>query len=76
MLAIEFTSSWRNAMKSKTRGRSNGNKSTPGGEQEAVLVGQPREWRRRKVGSEIIDCHCLETDWKRRRDFGGKRSKI
>lgn len=34
-----------------------------------------RQCRRRNSGLEIMDNHCLETDRKRRRDFGGKKSK-
>ncbi|KAL3533235.1 hypothetical protein ACH5RR_006756 [Cinchona calisaya] len=35
-----------------------------------------RKWRRRKSGLEMSESHCLETHWKRSRDFGGSLSKI
>lgn len=43
---------------------------------EVAVVGLIRRWRRRKVGLEMIESHFLETDWKRRRDFGGKYGRI
>lgn len=48
----------------------------PVSSEEEVTEGQLRTWRRRKSGSDIIDSHCLETDWNRISDFGGKQTKI
>nr|GME08423.1 unnamed protein product [Ipomoea batatas] len=42
----------------------------------AATAAERREWRRRKLGRDMMESHCLDTHWRRRTDLGGNRSRI
>nr|GLL22183.1 unnamed protein product [Ipomoea trifida] len=69
---------WRFSFGRATKCGSAGNGMCIGGGKKSPVTtaAERREWRRRKLGLDMMESHCLETHWRRRTDLGGNRTRI